>query len=201
MKYFQQMRCMCSNSSLSDREAPAKFAFVGAGQMAEVMIDAMLATPILGHLPSISFFDVSSKVSDRVERTYQAAYRANDLAECVKEANVVVLCTKAQNCDTVFADLKPLLADEDPVLLSIIAGVTINAYVSGIGRTKVVRSMPNTPGQIRQGMTVWTKNTAADFSEEEIFLCKASLRVRLCCSSTLRLTPFCSAVDLGSSRV
>ena len=165
------LRHFCQNTTM-----PAKFAFVGAGQMGEAMIEPLTRTSILGHLPFVSFFDVSSKVASRVEKKYPSAKRAKNLADCVQDADVVVLCTKAQNCDTVFAELKPLFRDHDPVLLSILAGVPLDSYVAGTGLEKVIRSMPNTPSMIGHGMTVWTKNRYANFSENELTLCKASLR-------------------------
>ena len=155
---------------------PAKYAFVGAGQMGEAMIAPLIKKSVLGHLPIISFFDVSEQVSNRVQTAYPSAHRAKNMAECVQDADVVVLCTKPQNSDVVFAELKPLLAKSDPVLLSILAGVTIDAFVSGIGITKVLRSMPNTPGMIGHGMTVWTKNKQATFSDDELTLAIASLK-------------------------
>ena len=155
---------------------PAKFAFVGAGQMGEAMIEPLMRTSILGHLPLVSFFDVSSQVASRVERRYPGAQRAKGLVDCVEGADVVVLCTKAQNCETVFAELKPLFVDHQPVLLSILAGVTIDSYVVGTGLEKIIRSMPNTPSMIGQGMTVWAKNKYAKFTEKELTLCKASLQ-------------------------
>jgi len=43
----------------------------------------------------------------------------------------------------------------NPIALSIIAGKAINVFYDG-GFTKIVRSMPNTPATIGQGMTVWS---------------------------------------------
>jgi pyrroline-5-carboxylate reductase len=42
------------------------------------------------------------------------------------------------------------------LILSIIAGQTIRTIVEGFANPSVVRSMPNTPAQIGQGITVWT---------------------------------------------
>ncbi len=40
-------------------------------------------------------------------------------------------------------------------MLSIVAGVTMKAFMEGIGHKRVVRTMPNTPATIQKGMTVW----------------------------------------------
>ena len=78
-----------------------KFAFVGAGKMAEAMLAPLATTEILGALPEITFYDVSCAVAQRVATKYPAAARAKTLEACVAGADVVVLCTKPQNCDTV----------------------------------------------------------------------------------------------------
>ncbi|HEX7474526.1 MAG TPA: pyrroline-5-carboxylate reductase, partial [Dehalococcoidales bacterium] len=42
------------------------------------------------------------------------------------------------------------------LIISIIAGKSINTIRTGMGHNRIVRSMPNTPAQIGEGMTVWT---------------------------------------------
>ncbi|KAJ1458350.1 pyrroline-5-carboxylate reductase dimerization-domain-containing protein [Pelagophyceae sp. CCMP2097] len=164
------------------------FAFVGAGKMAEAMIAPILESPeLFPQTPTISFFDVSQHVAMRVALKYPTAKRAATLADCVRDASFIVLATKPQNCAEVFGQLSPLIRNAesdanavtlmDPVLLSILAGVPLHRYLDGMpGLTKVVRSMPNTPAQIRQGVTVWTKNAKADFSESDVQLCRTVLR-------------------------
>jgi pyrroline-5-carboxylate reductase len=44
----------------------------------------------------------------------------------------------------------------DALVLSIIAGANIKKISTGLKHKAVVRSMPNTPGQIGEGITVWT---------------------------------------------
>lgn len=154
----------------------AKFAFVGAGKMAEAMIAPLKSQAILGAKPTIRFFDVSCKVADRMAAAHPCTTRALTLGECVEDADVIVLCCKPQNCASVFDELRPHVASRNPVLLSILAGVPMAKFVAGLGLPKIVRSMPNTPGQIGAGVTVWTKNADAAFTEDELELCRASLR-------------------------
>ena len=89
---------------------------------------------------------------------YPSLTRAESLDACPDGADVVVLCTKPQNCDAVFADLRPVVQNQKtpPVLLSILAGVPTERFRAGLGLQKVARAMPNTPGQIGCGVTVWT---------------------------------------------
>jgi pyrroline-5-carboxylate reductase len=55
----------------------------------------------------------------------------------------------------VFRDLCGKL-QKDALVLSIIAGARIDSIAQGLKHASVVRSMPNTPAQVAEGMTVWT---------------------------------------------
>jgi pyrroline-5-carboxylate reductase len=66
----------------------------------------------------------------------------------------VLFAVKPQNTTSLFKKLHGRVP-KDAVILSIIAGVPVEDYVEGLGHRKVVRSMPNTPATVRQGMTVW----------------------------------------------
>jgi pyrroline-5-carboxylate reductase len=50
--------------------------------------------------------------------------------------------------------------------LSIVAGAKISAIGQGLDHKAIVRSMPNTPAQIGEGITVWTASEAV--SEEQL---------------------------------
>ena len=156
----------------------SKFAFVGAGKMAEAMLAPLQDTSIEGATPSVSFYDVSCAVAKRVAEKYPSLTRAESLDECVDGADVVVLCTKPQNCDAVFADLRPVVQNQKtpPVLLSILAGVPTERFRAGLGLQKVARAMPNTPGQIGCGVTVWTAGEHKElFTDADIERCKGAL--------------------------
>jgi pyrroline-5-carboxylate reductase len=71
-------------------------------------------------------------------------------------ADLVICCVKPQNLTEGFFNecLKANLRD-DSIFLSVIAGKTIDTFRQG-GFERIVRSMPNTPASIGQGMTVWS---------------------------------------------
>ena len=165
-------------SAATRRRRFSKFAFVGAGKMAEAMLAPLQDTSIEGATPSVSFYDVSCAVAKRVAEKYPKLTRAESLDECVDGADVVVLCTKPQNCDAVFADLRPVVQNQKtpPVLLSILAGVPTERFRAGLGLQKVARAMPNTPGQIGCGVTVWTAGEHKElFTDADIERCKGAL--------------------------
>ena len=74
-------------------------------------------------------------------------------------AEIVVLAVKPQMLPRVMDELAPSLRDEQ-VVLSIVAGATLRALVDRPDHAAVVRAMPNTPAQIRRGITVWAASSA-----------------------------------------
>ena len=83
--------------------------------------------------------------------------------EAVTGADVIALTIKPQSLTSVGADLRGHLRPEQ-VVLSILAGATIERLRGALGHQALVRAMPNTPAQIGYGMTVWMQTPAV--SEE-----------------------------------
>jgi len=81
----------------------------------------------------------------------------------VQEADVVVLSVKPQRLSDVMKGLKGIRSDA--LVLSIIAGATMKKIGTGLKHKAIVRSMPNTPGQIGEGITVWA--ASKDVSDEQ----------------------------------
>ena len=73
---------------------------------------------------------------------------------CIKVADLVIFAVKPQDCEKLFADLKPYI-DPQQVFLSIMAGVKISTISEYLGAKKIIRAMPNLPAQIGMGMTAF----------------------------------------------
>lgn len=81
--------------------------------------------------------------------------------EAVAECDIVILCPKPVDLPQVFDDLKGKIKPE-ALVISIMAGVPIQAIMDGLDCRHVVRCMPNTPGSIGAGITGWTANGISD---------------------------------------
>lgn len=66
--------------------------------------------------------------------------------------NVLVLAVKPQIIDTVMSSLEPVIGTHT-LAISVAAGVSIAQLSRGLGMSRVVRTMPNTPAQIGKGIT------------------------------------------------
>jgi len=71
------------------------------------------------------------------------------------ELNVLVLAVKPQNFFHLAEDLKTQLS-EKCVVVSIMAGITVQQMEEALNHHAIVRAMPNTPSQIGVGMTAFT---------------------------------------------
>ena len=79
---------------------------------------------------------------------------------------MVVLSVKPQRLRGVLDELKGSIRP-DQLLVSIVAGATIETISTGLGHLSIVRTMPNTPAQIGEGITAWTTSEHVNESQEE----------------------------------
>ena len=66
---------------------------------------------------------------------------------------IVIVAVKPQMMQAVCEDLRDLIADRQPLVISIAAGVTVANLRSWLGETPIVRCMPNTPSLVQAGAT------------------------------------------------
>lgn len=145
-------------------------AFVGCGVMGEAMIKGLLQQEQI-QPGSIIASDPHADRGEQLVETYGLRF-TTDNTEAVKAGDVVILSIKPQVIDKVLPDIQGHLK-ADALMLSIAAGVKIKTIADGSGTTRVVRAMPNTPGQIGRGITVFT--ATRDVSEEQRELANAIL--------------------------
>jgi pyrroline-5-carboxylate reductase len=130
-----------------------KIAFIGGGNMGEAMLSAILDKGIAEN-EDVIVSDISEPRRHFLAERYSVVTTAdNRLA--ITGANVVVLAIKPQNLPTLMNELKNKIKPAQ-LVISIIAGTRIDTIRDGLKHKRVVRSMPNTPAQIGEGVTVWT---------------------------------------------
>ena len=142
-----------------------KIAFIGPGAMAEGMIYGLINQGV-SQPQAITAAGPRQKRLDELSHCYEIETTLeNSQAAC--QADVVILSVKPQKLEPVIADLSGCIKP-DALLLSIIAGVTMDRISTGIKHNKVVRCMPNTPAQIGKGITVWTCTGKVSEEQKEI---------------------------------
>jgi pyrroline-5-carboxylate reductase len=108
----------------------------------------------------------------RVERCTELATRYGtncniDNAEAVQDADVVVLSIKPQMFKLVINDLKGKLPP-NALVISIMAGVPMAKIAKSLDHDLVVRTMPNTPATVAQGITMWTCTSAVNETQQSL---------------------------------
>jgi pyrroline-5-carboxylate reductase len=141
-----------------------KIAFIGPGVMAEAMIAGLLNKK-LAKPEHITAAGPREERGRELTKKY-GIKTATDNSSAVSHADVVVLSVKPQRLSDVMKGLKGTRADA--LVLSIIAGANIKKISAGLKHKAIVRSMPNTPGQIGEGITVWTASKEVTEEQQEL---------------------------------
>jgi len=130
-----------------------KITFIGGGNMGEAMLAAVLEKK-LATTADVSVSDISEERRDYLKERYDVAVTGDNKA-AASGRDIVVLAVKPQNLAEVAEGLKGCLKATQ-LVVSIVAGVTIDTLSKGLGHNRIVRVMPNTPAQIGYGISVWT---------------------------------------------
>ena len=139
-----------------------KTVFVGAGVMGEAMIKGLLKQRLLAP-ENIVAADPRGEHLAALRERYGIEV-TTDNAEAARKADLLVLSVKPQVMGAVLPELRGQV-DGVRLILSIVAGVPLQTISENLLNVRVVRSMPNTPGQIGRGITVWT--ASPDVGAEE----------------------------------
>ena len=141
-----------------------KIAFIGPGVMAEAMIAGLISQNVISPASIFASGPSAARVDELGE--HHAIKTGTDNAAAVEDADVVVLAVKPQRLDLVMKDLRGSIKSS-ALVVSIVAGATIDKIGAGLNHAAVVRSMPNTPAQIGEGITVWTAAEAVSEEQRE----------------------------------
>ena len=139
-------------------------AFIGAGAMGAAMIGGLAGGDDIGRARMIA----SDRNEDRLALVRDQFGVRTTLCnrEAAREADVVVLAVKPQVLPAVLSELKGGIR-QDALALSIVAGSSIGNIASLLQHRAIVRTMPNTPAQVGEGMTVWTATPEVSSEQRE----------------------------------
>ncbi len=132
-------------------------AVIGPGAMGEAIIGGLLRQELV-HADQLLISHPREERRQALQERYSVATTADNRA-AAEWGRVVIFAIKPQMLQRVLPPLRHSLRDDD-LAISVIAGVTINTFAESLDHAAIVRSMPNTPAQIGEGMTVWTASPA-----------------------------------------
>lgn len=142
----------------------SSIAFIGVGAMGEAMIGGLLRHRLV-KADAITAADLSPERLNTVAQLFKVSTTNNNRA-AVRKADIVVLSVKPQVLSAVYTDLKGAFRPST-LVVSIAAGVSVTSIAAGLKHKSIVRTMPNTPAQVGEGMSVWTATEAVSDRQRE----------------------------------
>ena len=124
---------------------------LGAGNMGRALIGGLLRHGMRPEQITVA----ESKEAARAALSLELGVAATaDNAAAIGKADLIVLAVKPQDAGAVLSALAPGLQQRRPIVLSIAAGVRIQALQSWCGAgVPVIRAMPNRPAFVGAGVT------------------------------------------------
>jgi pyrroline-5-carboxylate reductase len=143
----------------------SRIAFIGGGNMATAIIGGLLKQG----LPAAQVAVVEPFAEARARLQQQFGVAAQEQAgSALAGAALVVWAVKPQTFRDAAAQVRPHL--QQPLHLSVAAGIRSDSIAQWLGTERIVRSMPNTPALVGKGMTALYARagvTAADKARVE----------------------------------
>lgn len=156
-----------------------KLGFIGTGNMASAMMGGIIKNNIVP-AGEIIGSDLSPAGRKRAEESL-GIYVTESNLEVVRQAEIVVLSVKPQFYEAVICEIKDEVRD-DQMIITIAPGKTLEWLEKKFGKAvKIVRTMPNTPAMVGEGMTAVCYNSCVTDKDLEraIALLKGFSRVEV----------------------
>ena len=132
-----------------------KLGFIGAGNMAQAMIGGILKAKLVSK-DEIIASAATQKTLDAVKDKFGVQTTLDN--QEIAKADMIFLAVKPVYCEQVLREIKDKLT-KDRIIVSIAAGKTMAWLEEQLGKdTKIVRTMPNTPALVGEGITAVCPN-------------------------------------------
>jgi pyrroline-5-carboxylate reductase len=123
----------------------------------------MVLAGLLNHGTDVADVIVSVRRPERAaELRAKYAVDVADAATAVVGAKVVVLGAKPQDMSALLDEVGSAVVEPGAVVISLAAGLPTTYFEARLPQARVVRTMPNTPGTVGEGMTAVAAGVSAD---------------------------------------
>ncbi|WP_159023071.1 pyrroline-5-carboxylate reductase [Formosa sp. L2A11] len=140
-----------------------KLLVIGAGNMGLTYAEAMSKSKLLKDKKIMILENTDEKIESLNKIPHFEAFK--DPKDCIPQADLIFLAVKPYHADDLFSKILPLVTKEQ-IVVSLMAGVTINHIKTALKLDKVVRTMPNLPAKVGKGLTSYTASEGV--SKEEL---------------------------------
>jgi pyrroline-5-carboxylate reductase len=157
-----------SYEPIAMEKSSIKLGIIGGGVMGEAILSRLIIGQIYQPLEVIVSEPQPSRRSF-LQQKYGIQVTAENAK--VRSAAAVVLAIKPQIFGTVTQELADTLnRDAQPLIISIMAGVTLQQLETAFPQLPVIRAMPNTPATVGAGMTAIALGNYASDNHKQIAL-------------------------------
>jgi pyrroline-5-carboxylate reductase len=140
-----------------------KVGFIGTGNMGTALLKGLIRSGA-ANPGDIYIFDADRSKGETLEKETGIRLAADNV-ELVRECDYIVLAVKPVYVGQVLEEIKEAFT-ETKVLISIAAGVTSKTLRAALGSNrKIIRTMPNLPALVGEGMTLMCFDNNIDESE------------------------------------
>ncbi len=131
--------------------SPNSFGVIGLGRMAQALLFPLLESGQVS-ASGVAAAVASASSADRLRQQRPDLSVSTDPSAAWASA-VVLLAVKPQQLEAVAAQAPQPTAGESPLLISVLAGVTLARLQRLFPGWRIVRAVPNTPALVRCGLT------------------------------------------------
>lgn len=124
--------------------------FIGGGNMTQALVSGLIANNYSAD--KLTVVDRHAEKRELLASQFKINVAA-ELATNIGDADIIVLAIKPQSAKAACLQLRPFLKNKKPLILSVMAGITIQTLTSWLGEFPLVRAMPNTPALVKTGAT------------------------------------------------
>lgn len=133
-----------------------KISFIGCGSMGEAMARGILGSGLCA--PQDMMITTSRAASLKEKKQRLGTEASLDNREAAAFADVLFLCVKPKHYHDVICEIRDVVRREQ-ILVTVAPGRTLDWLSREFGRPlKLVRTMPNTPAMVGEGMTALCPN-------------------------------------------
>jgi pyrroline-5-carboxylate reductase len=140
-----------------------KIGFIGAGKMAQAMIEGIIKSQLIPK-ENVMASANSEKTIEIIKKTYGILTTLNN-REIAGYADILILAVKPELYVNVIKEIKNEIKPS-AIIITIAAGISLMDIEQSFGfQVKAVRTMPNTPSLVGEGMSAICANIYLDESE------------------------------------
>ena len=142
-----------------------KTLIIGYGNMGQTYANSFVSSRFIA--PTDIFVLTRSTIGDKNKFTIDDSNFHSKPTDSLFEVDIIILAVKPQDFNALASEIGSYIHNEH-LIVSVMAGITIESIQEKLGCSKIIRSMPNIPTQIGLGMTVFTASSQVD--RKELFI-------------------------------